>query len=257
MKLVKIFPGLLLTATLVACGNHTQQVDSLNVGQGIIGGGEVDSASRVSRSVVALYADGFGLCTGTLISNNAILTAAHCIPKDPTVHLNVIFSTNLKAANPANSRPIVKMYTNPRWGYSRDGKNTGDLAVVKFSGGLPSGYSPVGPLPYPSIVANLTMIFISGYGVSNGVSQSGSGVLRDTASIITNAQFSQTEVEVDQTNGRGSCNGDSGGPAFIIYNRVVYIWGVVSRGDRDCLQTGIYTNALVYWPWVNEILHAL
>lgn len=259
MTVRSFFMVLSVLSLLTACGSQKGNLASSvdDGGAGIVGGQLVSAGSRVSRSVVALYGAHFGLCSGTIISNNAILTAAHCVPKDPAIRMMVVFSTTVKNAPPANVRPVSRMYVNPKWGTSTNGKNTGDLAVMKFSGGLPSGYMPVGFLPVPSLVDNGSMILLSGFGVSDGVAQSGSGVLRDTASVITNVHFSQTEVQVNQTGGRGSCEGDSGGPAFITYQNAYYLWGVVSRGDRDCSKTGIYTNALVYMNWIQNALQSL
>jgi secreted trypsin-like serine protease len=240
----------------ISDGSGSQQY-SIEISSGIVGGDEVTPGSRLSRSVVAIYGKNFGLCSGTIISGNSILTAAHCIPTDPGIQLNVLFSSNIKNVSPALVRPVVRSFVNPRWGTSKTGKDTGDIAIVKFSGGLPSGFVPVNFLPDSSMVARGSLVILSGFGVSDGVHESGAGVLRDTMSMITNAAFSSSEVELSQRNGRGTCEGDSGGPAFMTYQGVLYLWGVVSRGDKDCLKTGIYTNALVYQRWVREILISL
>lgn len=261
---MKIFNFLLVVAgvtgslLLGACAKTTQQSSSLTAGDelssGIVGGSAVMAGSRVSRSVVAIYGPKFGLCSGTLISGNAVLTAAHCVPKEPGAQLAVIFSVSIKGASPANYRPVVKMYAHPRWGTSKTGRDKGDIAIMKFSGGLPPGYTPVSFLSTPGLVANGSFVMLSGYGVTDGMAETGAGVLRDTTTIITDSQFSQTEVLLDQQNGRGTCEGDSGGPVFITSGGAYYLWGIVSRGDKDCKSTGIYTNALVYLGWINQIL---
>jgi secreted trypsin-like serine protease len=258
---MKIFNGLVVLSLLVsalflgACAKSNGPSGLTNDGAvGIVGGSAVMAGSLVSRSVVAIYGPKFGLCSGTLISGNAVLTAAHCVPTEPGVQLYVIFNVTIKGASPANSRPVVKMYANPRWGTSNTGKDNGDLAVMKFSGSLPPGYAPAKFLPTPGLVANGVAVMLSGYGVTDGVADTGAGVLRNTTTTITDVHFSQTEVLLDQRNGRGTCSGDSGGPAFLVSSGVYYLWGVVSRGDKDCKATGIYTNALDYLPWINQIL---
>lgn len=255
--------GLMLALT--ACSDSKTQaaagdasVENTQFAGGVLGGNNVQTGSRVSRSVVALYAQGFGLCTGTLISNNAVLTAAHCIPQSSVARLQVVFATSLKGATAQQVRAVTRMYVHPWYNQRKNqSKNTGDIALVKFQGGLPAGYSPVGLLPYNSLVADRSIILISGYGNNDGVNSTGSGVLRDTISLITNARYSETEVEVSQLDGRGSCNGDSGGPSFITYGGAYYVWGVVSRGDQKCQISGIYTNALAYRSWIDEKLQAL
>lgn len=259
INVLLVLAGLLGTFLLGACapsapGSMSSSVESDEFSGGIVGGSAVMAGSRVSRSVVAIYGPKFGICSGTLISGNAILTAAHCVPTEPGIQLSVIFNVTIKGASPANSRPVVKMYANPRWGKSNNGKDNGDIAIMKFSGSIPPGYTPVSFLSTPSLVANGSFVMLSGYGVTDGVADTGAGVLRDTTTVITDAHFSQTEVLLDQRGGRGTCSGDSGGPAFITSGGVYYLWGVVSRGDKDCKATGIYTNALVYMNWINQIL---
>src|SRR4051812_3490531 len=60
----------------------------------IIGGTEVQQGDPVLKSTVAIF-DGSALCTGSIIDQDLVVTAAHCI-SDPS-RMAVLFTTDLEA----------------------------------------------------------------------------------------------------------------------------------------------------------------
>lgn len=215
----------------------------------IIGGKVVPASDRTARHVVGLVAGKFGSCTGTLIDKNIVITAAHCIPPNIKT-LYIVFSTNLNTANSGNSRPAIAALTPPSWGKNLIG-NKCDIALVKFYGDPPSGYLPASILTDSRYIATNSLTLLAGFGMDNGITNSGAGELRETMTILTNPKYNETEALLDQTIGRGTCEGDSGGPAFIVANGYYFIWGITSGGDDACKKTGIYTHVLAYLPWIN------
>ena len=73
---------------------------------------------------------------------------------------------------------------------------------------------------------------------------------------ILNAQYGKTEVEMNQTQGKGACHGDSGGPAFVVSGGQYYLFGVTSRGPSNqpdnCASAGIYTNILAHLDFIQS-----
>ncbi|MCB0370422.1 MAG: trypsin-like serine protease, partial [Bdellovibrionales bacterium] len=132
---------------------------------------------------------------------------------------------------------------------------------IKYSGTTPAGYASATLLPSLSYLQNRSFVLLAGYGISNGTSKEGAGVLRQVMTVIANSKFSTTEIQLEQRNGHGACHGDSGGPAFIVANGNYYLWGVTSRGYRDsednCSQFSIYTNALAYYQWIQTTARSL
>jgi secreted trypsin-like serine protease len=223
----------------------------------IVGGTLVSSGLKTAQHVVGLFAARFGSCTGTLIDRNIVLTAAHCIPANPR-SMFVIFSTSLQGASPANVRPVVAALVSPLWGKSRGGqKNTGDIAILKFQGEAPKGYVPASVLRNNYHLVPSAFTLLAGYGLDDGTVQTGSGVLRETFTVLTNPRFSETEAVLDQTIGRGTCSGDSGGPAFLLLNGAYHVWGVTSRGDEKCKKSGIYTVVVPYLGWIGNAIRQL
>jgi hypothetical protein len=124
-----------------------------------------------------------------------------------------------------------------------------DIGIAQFSGGLPSGYQPATILPDERVLKNGANVLLAGYGVNDGVNQVGSGKLRYTRVPIAEANYGANEIRTDE-HSSGSCNGDSGGPGFVMVGGTYYVWGTTSRGDANCRQEGIYTKVTAYRKWI-------
>jgi secreted trypsin-like serine protease len=263
---VKCISILLSALLIVACGPAPETgaalESSTDASSAIIGGSDVAATEAAAQTSVLLYDTAAkAICTGSLLGNNIVLTAAHCLGRDPRKIL-VVFTTNISKANKEMTRPVIGAIAHPMWiTNNRLPKNTADIAIVKYFGNTPAGYRPVNILPNLSPLKNNSLVLLAGFGISDGVKKSGSGVLRQVMTNITDAGFSQTEIQLEQRRGRGACHGDSGGPAFIVANGVQYLWGITSRGYQDpkdhCNVFSVYTNLLAYLNWVKDSARAL
>lgn len=249
----------ILSFSLLQCSQDKRASDNLSAsprGTSIIGGSIVTSKHKTAQYVVGLVIPKFGSCTGTLIDKNIVLTAAHCIPPNPR-SMYVVFSTSLKNITSLRAASVVHAVVSPMWGKKKGNKNTGDIAVVKFQGQAPTGYVPVNILRNSHYLAPSTTTLLAGFGLDDGTTQAGSGVLREVFTVLTNPGYSQTEAILDQKEDRGVCTGDSGGPAFLLLNDVYYIWGVASRGDAKCKTTGIYTVVVPHLQFIDTVSRQL
>jgi secreted trypsin-like serine protease len=232
-------------------------LDAPAAGSGIVRGEVVKSSNAMRKSVVALVAeqpDGEALCTATLLSNNLALTAAHCVDGSPE-KMTVVFAPKLKGAKPENVREAVDYAQNPLWGKNlADGR--GDLAVVRFEGGLPEGYEPVALADERLALEPGERTVLLGYGVSNGKRETGSGVLRETETGIIGAA-SPTEFATDGER-TSACFGDSGGPAFVRRGDGWVQWGVASAvTSHACNKASIHTAVMRYRPWIEQAIAKL
>lgn len=167
----------LFTALMVGCStekaNHEMNADS---NAAIIGGTDVVEGSALHKSIVGIFNTEKGsLCTGSLLENNIVLTAAHCIGDKPEHHL-IIFATDMFAVFNDESReelikkvrPSVKTVVHPLWGKTRSkpGQPWGDTALIRFRGSVPAGFEPAKLLASNSELTEGATITVAGYGVS-------------------------------------------------------------------------------------------
>jgi hypothetical protein len=133
----------------------------------------------------------------------------------------------------------------------------GDIAVVKFKGGIPEGYAPAKVISSEEPLKVGAPVTLSGYGISNAQRKTGAGVLRKTNVKIAKARKGKSEMILDQSHGHGACHGDSGGPAYVRVHGKMVLAGVTnrsypSRGQDDCAHGVVYTKLSAYRSWIKE-----
>lgn len=237
--------------------NETE--DSNDSDELIVGGHTVTKKTEVAATTVSLVNTAEGtLCTASIISDQVALTAAHCVDGDPNA---MQISFGVKTLSRV-TRPVIETIVSPLWHQHQHEKlNNGDMALVRFAGGLPVGATPVSIMKSSHQLSDGEIVTLAGFGISNARNDSGSGRLRMVSVKIAKAHFSQTEVSLDQTNDHGACHGDSGGPAFIQDNAGgLQLWGVTSRGINDpanhCAGQSVYTRVQPYARWINSVIRS-
>lgn len=256
---VSIVRSLALTAALfgfAACSasNGGALKSSADVNAGIIGGTDATGNEEFAKAVVLLYDKQVGaICSASIISDRLLLTAAHCVASAPT-SLFVVFGTDISSTD-IIVRRVVTTATTPVWPARQEQDlNTGDMAMVGFVGGLPPGYAPAKMLGDLTQLKDGGVVTLAGYGTSDGVAGSGAGKLRYVDTTIQKAAYSESEILMEQSLGKGACHGDSGGPAYINVNGERFLIGVTSRGVNDpgnhCGISSAYTSIAYYADWV-------
>jgi hypothetical protein len=246
-----------------------------------IDGGAPDGTGHPNVGLLAFDVDGpggtppFVICTGSVISESAFLTAAHCIiPPLVSLPANVTWAVTLVAGSPASpvvpggyfpdDYPFCCALTVPESAiaYATDAvvdpdydpgtytEATGgehDLAVVEFAPGTFAGVAPV-DLVHPTQLDHLAAagnrqgprLTIVGYGAE----------LRDGGTYVAGYRktgraslFDVTDnwLALSQTTGglpgnAALCVGDSGSPQFLGGSNVQV--SVFHGGDLGCIGTG-------------------
>lgn len=242
----------ILMLGLAGCGDRGQaSLPSLS-GPEIVNGKAVTKKDKLAESIVAITTDspeGQALCTGSIIDEETVLTAAHCVDGPPT-QLTIVFSTDIKDAKPGMTRKGDRFKQHSKW-KKGSAEGLGDLALIHFSGGLPAGYQPVRMVDKSTPLDTGTEVLMAGFGVNDGTQRTGAGSLRVTESTILGNVLSSEVV----TDGRKTsvCFGDSGGPAFIQEGDELVQWGVAhSVSSQACDQTSVHTNIQSYEAWIKS-----
>lgn len=247
--LLKVLPALALV--LSGCAENSRPIHVLAEAPMIINGDHVASNDRVSQSTVALVMSKnskvMGICTGTLIFPQIVVTAAHCLDENPD-RVIAVFATKVQGVARERVRTVAKWEQHPDWG-KRNSSGRADVALVKLDGDAPAGTRIAKPLPNSIPLKQNDEFVIAGYGLSIAYLKTGSGVLRKAKSTIIGA-LSSTEIISDGSKS-SICFGDSGGPAYIERDGELYLWGVASAvSNQACNELAVHTDVLGYAAWV-------
>lgn len=246
--------------------------------------------------------DRSSICTATLIDTNVILTAAHCVDRstgDQMKNLSVYFTSKPECENNRGrlhklKRRVVSVKVHPYWNPD-DTKLTdrGDIALVKFSGRAPKGYKPLKLANEFIPVNEVSPVLVAGYGMVNpnyygdfggdielrvtsvqGISaekreslwriNQSNFAANDSERHLFSNQYGNEMLYIDQSQGRGICGGDSGGPSLMKNSRGEdVITGVASfvMNPEDpyllCGYVGAHTSVLFHKNWLNETFSQL
>ena len=230
----------------------------------ILGGTPVGNQDPVAASTVAIQIQmrgGTALCSGSLIEQDIIVTAAHCVSPN-TSAMQIIFGQDINQA--VAKVPVVGAIKNPIYrGLRSKGVDQGDIAVLRIAAPLPPGFHAAQPMPQGQALQSGQPVMLAGFGITDATTHAGAGVLRKVIVRIDQPKLGNTEVILDQTHGQGACHGDSGGPAFIQGpNGAPLLFGVTNRGypdsaPDDCAHEAVYTNILAYTDFIQKSIAQL
>lgn len=207
---------------------------------------------------VAVGSDHNWCCTGVLIAPDRVLTAAHCVAGGCAAR--VYLGTDVRDAADSPERVLnVKAVIHPEY---LVGERYNDVAVLILD--RPVDIAPV-PIATAEEIAAASSVRLAGFGRTDFDGLQGYGVRRKVDVPIASAACLNGAVAVYGCDpghelvaappifGNDSCNGDSGGPAFIRVSGGWKLAGVTSRAiacsRRACGEGGIYVRADRYAQW--------
>lgn len=214
----------LLSASLLACIAASGCGDARRVAQSehadpIVGG----TPDGDTGTVLLTHLDYGFLCSATVIAPSLVVTAKHCVmfPKNgvdtplPGNRFIVGFGSSANALTAQVQSSKIDWIGSPGNTDVQAAVDGGyDVALVYLSQGVPQGTTIHAP-KFDYQPANGDPITIVGYGMNkaNGAGSSG------TKLATTDSVVGWTLTGIVETQGKGACNGDSGGSFFFGPNR--------------------------------------
>jgi len=204
---------------------------------------------------VAVGSDTAWCCSGTLVAPNVVVTAGHCVAGGCASR--VFVGQDVTEPNAGEVIPVRSAVAHPEY---RPPGPTHDLSVLILS---EDSTSPPRAIADADMLRAASTVRLAGFGNTDVFSSGGYGLRRmvDVPLASSDPRFGSDPATEFVAGApfldRDSCNGDSGGPAYLETNRTWYLAGATSRATastfRPCGDGGIYTMVGAYRDWLRSV----
>merc|ERR1719167_1106767 len=255
-------PGVTTTTTSSNGNTENCQCGVKNSGNRIVGGVETEANEYPWQVALVSSSGSRPFCGGTLISNQHVLTAAHCTAGSSASGISVLLGEHRIDDSSFNRVPLSKITDHPNY---NNGNLDNDFSILTLA--TPVEFSnTVAPACLPTSGANDyagVLATVSGWGtLSSGGNQP--TVLNEVdVTVQSNADCKSAYGSSSITDnmicaadaGKDSCQGDSGGPLVAPASNGRYeLIGVVSWGYGCAMAQypGVYARVTAQMNWIQS-----
>ena len=231
----------------------------------VIGGAPVEITQVPWQALIIV--NGNRQCAGSIIADQWILTAAHCVDGVPLSQVRV-FTGITQVSDRGQALPLANVVVHPEWNPQT---YANDVALIQLAVPLTFTESQR-PIALPESVdgstwpAAGTQAVIAGWGTtttggsaSNVLQQATVAVLAGPGDRVCGAYGDRFDALAQicagtTTGGIDACQGDSGGALVIAVDGRPTMAGLVSTGIECALAEypGQYTRVTGYLPWIRQ-----
>uniref|UniRef100_A0A667HNT9 Chymotrypsin-like elastase family member 1 n=1 Tax=Lynx canadensis TaxID=61383 RepID=A0A667HNT9_LYNCA len=242
----------LVLTTLVLYGHSTQDFPETNAR--VVGGTEARKNSWPSQISLQYLSGGkwYHTCGGTLIRQNWVMTAAHCVDRKMTFRV-VAGEHNLSQNDGTEQRVSVqKIVVHPYWNSNNVAAGY-DIALLRLA---------------QRVTLNNNPCYITGWGMTKTNGQLAQALQQaylpsvDYATCSSSSYWGSTVKSTMVCAGgdgiRSGCQGDSGGPLHCLVNGKYAVHGVTSfvssLGCNVSRKPTVFTRVSAYISWINNVI---
>ena len=251
------FTALVPVLLLAACAPSEPGELTLARSNQAIRGGADDFTNTNVVGIIAQLPDGTGLCSGSLIAPNLVLTAHHCVAQlpneavdcavarfGPTIAPSAFYVTPDAAVSERGRFYRVREVHVPQQGSGVCGN---DIALLVLAESMREA-APLTPRldDYPRAGERFTAIGYGHTGFGDGSGQRRIIRGREVLCAGPSCQGVDGVTTAELVGDDGTCQGDSGGPALDDQNRVM---GALSRGGDGCVYP-VYSAVAGWADWI-------
>lgn len=222
----------------------------------VVGGSPADPGAWPDAA--ALFTQQAFACTGTLVAPDLVLTAGHC-----GFNVTEVVLGTVDHGSGGERLPVARVTAHP------DYFTTFDVAVVELArpATTPHRLLALDCIERGWLVTG-NEVAIVGYGATDSYAQQWGSVLNEARTVIRDASCADLASGCNATvspggelvaggDGIDSCNGDSGGPLYLLTPEGAFLAGITSRAASPatvpCGDGGIYVRPDAVLDWVEDV----